>query len=230
MDKIPTRTVVFDLDDTLYYEADYVRSGKIAVADIIQKTFGVDLTDQLIACEGDFLALACRTLALPRVSKESLLWLYRLHCPVLSLRPGAQDLLCALRALGNAICIITDGRAVTQRLKIAALNIAYDQAYISEEVGVEKPDPLAFRRVEQDWPADSYVYVGDNARKDFIAPRQLGWTSFGLMPHPRSIHPCLPDQIAPNHAPDFWVEDFTELASMLMLDNNMLTKNNKLQL
>jgi putative hydrolase of the HAD superfamily len=40
-----------------------------------------------------------------------------------------------------------------------------------------KPHPIGFEHIMEQLrgPADGYVYIGDNPRKDFIAPRSLGW-------------------------------------------------------
>lgn len=209
------QTIVFDLDDTLYAEADYVISGKNAVAQEILRLYEQDLRIALLAEEQDFIGLVCATLGLGPAIKTSLLWTYRLHQPTLEPRPGVVDLIAAIRARGDAVCIITDGRSVTQRLKIEALKLTVDAIYVSEEIGVEKPDPTAFRRVEQDFPAASYTYVGDNVRKDFIAPNALGWQTFGLENDIRSIHRFRNDEHPPGNMPQHWVRDFAELACKL---------------
>jgi putative hydrolase of the HAD superfamily len=206
------RTIVFDLDDTLYAEADYVISGKNALAQEIAQLYKQDLRAALLAEESDFIGLACTTLGVGQDAKASLLWAYRLHKPTLKPRPGAAELIAAIRARGDAVCIITDGRSVTQRLKIEALNLSIDAIYISEEIGVEKPDLTAFLRVEQDFPATHFAYVGDNVRKDFIAPNALGWLTFGLEANAQSIHPMRNEEQPAGNMPQQWVKDFAELA------------------
>ncbi|MGV3483058.1 MAG: HAD family hydrolase, partial [Planctomycetaceae bacterium] len=182
------RTVVFDLDDTLYDEADYVRSGKLAIAELVSRLYGTDITEILLNEPGDFLEAACQAIQLPMTAKPTLLWTYRLHRPRIEPRAGAHELWMRLRQRGDAICILTDGRAITQRLKVEALGMAPDGLYISEDLGAEKPSPVGFRRVEQEFPADEYIYVADNPKKDFIAPIQIGWRTFGLSPRPSSVH------------------------------------------
>ena len=44
-------TIVFDLDDTLYYEDDYVESGIAAVAREIQRLYGRDLKKELLTAK-----------------------------------------------------------------------------------------------------------------------------------------------------------------------------------
>ena len=209
----PSRTVVFDLDDTLYAEADYVLSGKRALRELMSKLYARQIDDAVLN-QADFISGLCRAADLPGAAAQTLIWHYRLHLPAIALRPGAADLIERLRSDGNRVCIITDGRSVTQRLKIAALGLDVDGVYISEEVGAEKPDPASFLEVERDWPAETYVYVADNVAKDFVVPRARQWLSVGLRPDARAIHGARsPDPGAT--MPDLWADDFDGISAIL---------------
>ncbi len=209
------RTVVFDLDDTLYDECDYVVSGKGAVASLLKTLCGIDITEQVHDTSDDFLATALQCCGLLEETKESLLWVYRLHRPTITCRPGVIDLWKRLKSAGTPICIITDGRFVTQSLKIEALGLNPDRTFISEMMGAEKPSMVSFHSVQVAFPASEYVYVGDNPAKDFIAPHQLGWRTFGLTTRSTNVHQC--DRIAPINRvdPQIWVEDFAQLTACL---------------
>ena len=51
---------------------------------------------------------------------------------------------------------------------------------ISEEVGSEKLLGEAFRLImDRTGEKGPYVYVGDNPKKDFVAPNRLGWLTVG---------------------------------------------------
>ena len=69
----------------------------------------------------------------------------------------------------------------TQRRKIRALGLEQfiSCRVITDELGREfwKPSLEPYRRVMAQFPgpAEGYVYIGDNPRKDFIGARQLGW-------------------------------------------------------
>jgi len=65
------KTVVFDLDDTLYDECTYVESGKRAVGKLLEKLYGIDASDILLDTRQDFIGVACRTFGLSDASKES---------------------------------------------------------------------------------------------------------------------------------------------------------------
>ena len=60
-----------------------------------------------------------------------------------------------------------------------------DDIIITDELGstqFRKPCDIAFRIIQRRWelPFEQMVYVGDNAEKDFQAPKQLGMRSIFL--------------------------------------------------
>lgn len=186
--------LVLDLDDTLYQEADYVLSGIRYVADLLQRLTGKEIEKQLLSFHrvnptGDFLDIALGELCLPISAKESLLWSYRLHQPDIELAPQVRQWLEKCVREYHAVAILTDGRSITQRLKLEALGLIDIPVYISEEWGSVKPDPERFLAIQERWTAEHFVYVGDNPAKDFITPNQLGWKSVGLKDKGRNIYP-----------------------------------------
>lgn len=177
------RGVIFDLDDTLYSEKEYVKSGYAAVAaafpsvkemearlwDAFEKK--LPALDFVLEQEG----LLCE--------KARALDIYRAHTPSIHLYPGIPALLSRLRET-KKLGMITDGRPEGQRAKLAALGLAplFDAIVVTDELGgaeYRKPNEAAFRLVQQrlDLPFDSLVYIGDNPKKDFVAPQALGMQS-----------------------------------------------------
>ena len=88
----------------------------------------------------DFLGFACGKLNLEDDLKNSLLWSYRLHTPNIKLKPEIKKTLNDLIKLSSTIVILTDGRSITQRLKINSLGLNFLPKYISEEYSSEKPE------------------------------------------------------------------------------------------
>ena len=85
--------------------------------------------------------------------------------------------------------LITDGTHTVQRKKVAALaleprfrEIVYTDA-LGDEKAFAKPHPMAFERVASaiGEPGDSFVYIGDNPFKDFVAPNAMGWTTVQIV-------------------------------------------------
>ena len=174
--------VIFDLDDTLYSEKEYVKSGFKAVSDYLGGGYedklwqyfeaGKPAVDELLKDLG-------RETTEVTVLKE-----YRRHKPKIHLYDGVKELLENLRQRGIRTGIITDGRPEGQRNKIEALGLEkmVDDIIITDELGgvqFRKPCDIAFRIMIQRWrlnPAE-VIYVGDNITKDFQASQQLGMKS-----------------------------------------------------
>ena len=183
MNNLEEFVVAFDLDDTLYPERDYVISGILFLEELIDKLYKYNFKGRLLKAynEGidDFLGLACRKLNINEDLKKSLLWSYRLHNPRIRLKPEMKKTLESLINLGTKIVILTDGRSITQRLKIKSLGLDFLPNYISEEYSSEKPDKKRFLQIQDDFPSKYYVYIADNPTKDFIAPLEINWICIG---------------------------------------------------
>jgi putative hydrolase of the HAD superfamily len=186
--------VVFDLDDTLYLERDYVRSGFRAVADEIaralprlgKKSFEIlweEFGSNVRGNSFDRLASALPDVA-ASVSVDRMIGIYRSHVPEIAPIPGARRLLLALKSRGLRCGLITDGREYQQQAKLDALGLGsfFDRVIINEARDRFKPDRRSFRQMQCDLGADAARcwYVADNPRKDFIGPHLLGWRSIRL--------------------------------------------------
>ena len=211
--------VVLDLDDTLYKEADYQNSGLMEVCawvdEFCGKTISLNIDEIKIKNKADFFEEIARLAGLPLSVKESLLWIYRLHTPSIVLDDEVKSFIGNLEFSCKAVVILTDGRSVSQRKKLKALGLIHLPAYISEEYGSEKPDVLRFKKIMIDFPGDSYLYVGDNPKKDFLAPNSLGWKTFGLLGDERNIHPQVCDGLPFENLPQEWIKTLKELLDFL---------------
>lgn len=210
--------LVLDLDDTLYKEADYVLSGMKHIASLIRNIKNIDLMDKLIEFhheqpKSDFLEFACDVAALPTSAKESLLWSYRTHFPNIKMDDETYAWLMKSNQDYHAVAILTDGRSITQRLKLAALGIADLPAYISEEWTSVKPDSKRFLAIQEKWICANYIYIGDNVKKDFISPNKLNWITIGLKDNGRNIHA---QKSTDTHCqPTYWVNHLNEVDSII---------------
>lgn len=219
--------VVFDLDDTLYKELDFLKSGFHAVAEYAAsqtdedaQTLYADMMEARSNGLNAFDMLASRYFGSSEYFIGKAVEIYRFHKPAISLRPEAQPLLEALARKGLRLGIITDGRAATQHKKIEALGIARyfapQNILISEEINAEKTAPLAWQTIVRRYPnASRFVYVGDNPAKDFRTPNLLGWLTLGLTdPDGDNIHPQEPLP-SPQHAPQAWISSLQEVSNHL---------------
>ena len=172
--------VIFDLDDTLYSEKEYVRSGYKAVSNYL----GGGFEEKMWSFFGEGKPAIDEMLKeLGRENeKAKVLEVYRSHKPDINLYHGVAEMIEELKEKGVKVGIITDGRPEGQRNKLEALDLNVDDVIITDELGgtqFRKPCDIAFRIMITRWrlnPAD-VVYVGDNPVKDFQAPQQLGMRS-----------------------------------------------------
>ncbi|MET0309783.1 MAG: HAD family hydrolase [Sphingomonas sp.] len=221
-----TIAIVLDLDDTLYLEETYVRSGIAWISNWLERETGL----KGFQAEAEALReigvrdhLFDRTLAHLGIAPDPafvsiLVAKYRSHPPSISLAADAEAFLTADH--GFALALITDGHAVAQRAKIAALGLdrfAIHPIVCTDEWGRSywKPHRRAFEVIEACLRSecDAFVYVADNPAKDFLAPRKLGWRTVQIdragAVHPR-LHP-----IASHHA-DTRIRSFDELTWSLV--------------
>jgi putative hydrolase of the HAD superfamily len=190
-------TVVFDLDDTLFDEVDFCRSGFRAVARHLAELSDTRATDDVFTViwkcfvtgdRGSTFDLALAELGIPGDAAviHRLVEIYRTHTPTLSLPEESRATLDALQER-YTLALLTDGFLPTQRLKVRALGIEhYFKAIIyTEELGRQywKPSPRGFEVLIEMLAASpqEMVYVADNETKDFIAPNRLGLLTIQLL-------------------------------------------------
>jgi putative hydrolase of the HAD superfamily len=222
------RGLVFDLDDTLYDEVDYVRSGFGAVARAAGRTAAeVDaLTGWLdVAFERgargdtfDRLRAAYPDVA-ARFPTSALVDVYRAHRPDIHLTDDICDLLDRLCELGLRLGVLTDGPVASQAAKAAALGLDrwFEPILItgSHDATFAKPGTAGFTAIADAWglPAPELAYVGDNPAKDFIGPHRLGWAAIRVS-RPGQLHHGL-EPIDDAHAADIVIDDLSALLSVI---------------
>ena len=209
-----SRVVVFDLDDTLYKEHDYLLSAYREIADRIESCYGLEgIFDRMCQWWQDgenvfqCLIAYCQpsNIQCSMFNVQCLLDLYRSHVPAIRLDEDTKHLLDRLHPHA-VLGLITDGRSLTQRHKIDALGLSVymdeQDILISEETGFEKPSDEPFRHFMERYPSRTYYYIGDNPAKDFVSPNRLGWTTACLLDDGRNVHPqdfSLSQQMLPQH-------------------------------
>jgi putative hydrolase of the HAD superfamily len=174
--------LIFDLDDTLYDESEYVRSGFRAVARWGAERYGLD-ADQSYVRMNELLAAKGRGRVFNdwlggRGSVRDAIRIYRHHAP--SIRPWDSALRVLDALQDQPLYLVTDGHKVVQASKLKALGIGwrFRRAYITHRYGVAraKPSPHCFALIRNrercEWT--DMVYVADDPAKDFVTLNQLG--------------------------------------------------------
>lgn len=195
------RVIVFDLDDTLYLERDYVRSGLRAVGQWANNALGIGSLGEVMRARFEAGARShifddsLQEMGLTPSSSliGRMLATYRQHRPDICLAPDAERFL-ARRDGRTGFAVITDGFLDAQRRKIRALGLYGRGIHLgicTDKWGREcwKPNPRAFEHVEQIFgrSGGSLTYIADNPSKDFTAPRSRGWRTVQIA-RPDRIH------------------------------------------
>ena len=138
--RLNNKVFVFDLDDTLYKEIDFLKSGYKKIAMILNKNNNNHLFNQMLSLYRSGINVFDELMINYNVSKEFLLDIYRFHIPDIKLKNDTFKLLDRLKKERVTIGLITDGRSNTQRNKLKALKIEdlFDDIIISEEFGSSK--------------------------------------------------------------------------------------------
>ncbi|WP_211272703.1 HAD family hydrolase [Haemophilus paracuniculus] len=209
--------VVFDLDDTLYNEIDFLYSAYKEIANYISPDANLfsKMKEKYHLSENVFDWLIAHY---PNIEKQTLLKLYREHMPAISLSQETNEVLNFCKENDYLLGIITDGRSLTQRNKIIALGLdsIFQKIIISEEFGSEKPNPENYKVfMDNEYDIEKYIYIADNPRKDFLAPNKLGWDTVCLLDGGRNIHPQNFDQVSSEYLPKYKIQTISELKDLL---------------
>lgn len=220
-----SKCVSFDIDDTLYLERDYVRSGFKAVDSWIrdvydtQSFFDVAWRYFETGRRGDIFNVALEAVGITPAYELilKLLSIYRGHDPAILLLPDADA--CIQRISGTRfVGIISDGALVGQQMKVKRLGLASrcNHIILTEGLGVEycKPDPRSFLMMQQisGCAPETCIYIADNPRKDFISPNRLGWRTVRVR-RPGGLYASV--SAAGDSQAAFEIETLSELPALL---------------
>lgn len=189
--KVDDNTViVFDLDDTLYNELEYLKSAYLEIAIYVNPENYIKTYVNMISLYRNGENVFEYVNAEFSVSFSKLIELYRNHIPNIQLFEGVLEFIIAIRNKGGKVAIITDGRERTQMAKINALGIAeyLEKIIISEVIGSEKPALANYKLIETEFPNCNYCYIADNLKKDFITPNKRRWLTIGLADNGLNVH------------------------------------------
>lgn len=200
------KAVLFDLDDTLYRELDFVEQAFLNVAAVMAEYLAgksggertqtaEDLLHQMIRLmeeegRGEIFNRLCERYGVDIPVRE-LVRVYRETKPVLSLYPDGGKLLAWLEDRGIKTGLITDGNAQVQHSKIRALGLdkRLHVVLASYDLGLTKPDPQVYAYCvgKLDVRPEEAVYIGDNPLKDFVGARQIGMKTVRIV-RPEGMH------------------------------------------
>ena len=190
-------TVVFDLDDTLYDEIEYCKSGFKAVAGFLAGLPDAPSAGLIFSSLWKQFTSGNRTKTFNGALDElgisyddkrigELLNVYRSHTPKITLPQDSREVLCRLREK-YTLALLTDGFLPGQKLKVQSLGIEkfFKCIVYTEQLGREfwKPSLAGFQKIMQiiNVKPENAVYIADDEKKDFIAPNKLGFQTIQLI-------------------------------------------------
>jgi len=183
--------IIFDLDDTLFDEADWIIVAMQAGAEALNLDPGrvLSLSEKFIAINGhagndiyNFVLLGCGQSDSARniAAMANAIKRHRPPAGSISLFPGVRETLIEL-GRHHKLALLLHGDAVMQRAKVSALGLdllVAHHLYMSEMPGgpIRWPDPrpLQMLRLEFGLEPGEILFVGDNPFRDFLQPRRAG--------------------------------------------------------
>jgi putative hydrolase of the HAD superfamily len=226
------KAVLFDLDDTLYPQNQYVTSGFRAVSDYVHNLYGIHIFDELIALyqAGEqrdifFKALQRHFKVVEEALLSKLLYVHRTHNPRIELYHDARVCLALLISRDIRVGLVAEGHAAIQRRKVAALEleslidaIVYPDDLLGSRQSfqiLEDAFQIMFLQLGLE-PAD-IVFVGDNPVVDFYIPRKLGMGTVRI--HRNKSEHANQDAPAPEFEPHVTIDSLCLLADVLQTAN-----------
>ena len=223
-------TVIFDLDDTLYDEIDYCRSGFHAVSRHLAESRKIPAEKIFDAIWQQFTA-GNRTKTFSSALEKlgfsfddtfiaKLIDVYRSHTPEITLPPDSKTVLEQL-AGKYVLGLLTDGFLPAQQLKVRALGIEkyFKRIIYTEQLGRQfwKPSPAGFQKLLESLKVQpqNAVYIADNPTKDFLAPNSLGILTVRII-RPAGLHRDLSDDpSAPASPAKLTIRKIAQLPNLL---------------
>jgi len=215
--------LVFDLDDTLYEEIAFVKSGFKAVSEFLECVYNISknelfelmiknlnhgrgkIFDELLKYYGIF----TKKLVRKCVS------VYRFHKPKIHLYQDTLD--CFERFKSLSKYIVTDGNKIVQQKKIDALNLnnKIKRCLITHRYGIKnaKPSPYCFNLIckLEKVQTKEVVFIGDNPTKDFVGIKPLGFRTIRIL---RGNYKYI--RLNPSFEADFEINSLSELTETFL--------------
>ncbi|MCL6611787.1 MAG: HAD family hydrolase [Peptococcaceae bacterium] len=185
--------IVFDLDDTLYEERSFVRSGFKKVANYLyckhlipeDESYAYMLKKLEMGRGRVFDDVLIKYNLYSKTEVKKCLFIYRNHKPDIVLFEDAD--ICLKRFEHFSLYIVTDGNKIVQNNKLISLGL-YDRVkfcFITHRYGIKnaKPSPYCFLRIceRERVNPEEVVYIGDNPYKDFVGIKPLGFKTIRVL-------------------------------------------------
>jgi len=224
---LPTKVLLFDLDDTLYEEKQFVESGFSKVAEFVEDEFKIakevyykiliDIFNR--GSKGNIfnLALERANVAYEGNIIRAMVKIYQEHNPKIRLAEDVKLLLIKLKKV-YSLGIITDGYFKVQKKKVQTLRLEkmFDSIIYTDEYGREhwKPDVLGYKLALEEFRVlpEEAIYIGDNPYKDFIGAKKIGIPTVRILQPGKEYFKVRLDK---EHEADYEIRELYEIIDVL---------------
>lgn len=232
------KTIIFDLDDTLYRELDFVYGAFREVCKYLSYKYNKDVEqlyqDTIYILDefgrGKVFDMICNKNGI-KEDIDFLVKLYREAMPPLKLYEDAEHILREFKGEGSKLLlneeqtsynigIITDGKSSVQWNKIKALDLEnrVDKIMVTDDYGLDfwKPNEFSYREMLKYFNSmpEECIYVGDNPNKDFIGARKVGMHTVRII---REVGDHMKTFLDKDYEGDFIIKDLKELKCIIKL-------------
>lgn len=221
------KLLIFDLDDTLYPEIEFVKSGYKKVAEFIEMDLGIN-SDYIFRLMLEKFN-EDRKFVFDRLLKDlgsynddyvrRLIDIYRSHRPDIDLYDDAKKVLPLLKDKFH-LGLITDGYPITQKLKVEALGIEkyFEKIIYTWEKGKNYSKPSVNPFIDMlryfSYTPKEAIYIGDNVEKDFKGPKETGILTIKVLRNGIYKNAVPPDD---SYEPDITINSLLDLLDFKFL-------------
>ena len=223
------KCLIFDLDDTLYYEMTYVLGAFKEVCTYLGQKYCVEIEALYRRCveildkygRGNIFNILCNEFELEE-DISYLIKLYRQSTPKLELYRESNEIIEYSKK--NKICLglITDGCSQVQWNKIKALGLEkyIDKIIVTDDYGkgYGKPHNKSYNEMISYFNVEPYecMYIGDNPNKDFIGAKKIGMKTVRII-NEKGDH--IHDKVSREYEADCIISSLLEIKDIVDLRN-----------
>ncbi|MBZ9624570.1 HAD-IA family hydrolase [Clostridium sp. FP2] len=218
------KAVIFDLDDTLYKEKDFVIGSFSEVCRYLSEKYHLNYDEVLYKTieileqqgRGAIFNILCEFYSL-KENIDTLVNLYRDAKPSIKLYNDGEFILNILSGKYK-LGLITDGMAKVQWNKIEALDIKkyFQKIIVTDDYGRDfwKPHRFAYDEMLRNFKCspNEAVYIGDNPNKDFIGAREVGLNTIRII---REHGDHMKTKLDKRFEADYIINDLKEVTNYL---------------
>ena len=217
------KVIIFDLDDTLYDELTFVKSGFMKVSKFLydeyrlyqKETYEFMINRLKQDRKNIFDDLLLQNKIYSKNLVKSCISIYRMHKPNIKLE---SEVIYSLKRLKNySKYILTDGNKIVQNNKIRSLGLKnyMNGIILTSNYGLKnaKPSPYCFLKIcklENIEPKNA-LYIGDNPHKDFVGIKPLGFKTIRILQGQYKIL-----KLSKKYEADFFINSLKEITPKLL--------------